>query len=387
MSVKITISRSAGVVSFDNPGVAQNDVVFWNNTDSETHYPIPRCSDLKVAAGSTTPAYQPAPNFVAPLNLTYGCAMPGHESESGTITINADTLSPGTLPSGGTAKTATIKISRGDNGAVTFETVDIVQLDSVVWQNDDAEAHFPVPNCSGLKVAPNGVTNAVQLAPSPATGAVMLPMALAYGCAVPGHEDEEGMINVYNTFLVATPPPTVSPAKPYAAVAVVNGGQSPYTINPDPKYDWLTLAETVPAGSSTGISIALNQAPPRALPINITDYALDVTDAQGTRLEQTISLTVAAGTLTAVTPVTLFTKATPYAPSPVATGGTSPYKLTPDTNYPYLTLEETAPAGSSTGVSIVLNADPGTSGPINYQLNVTDANGTNLNQAIQIILI
>lgn len=387
MSVKITISRSGGVVSFDNPGVPQNDVVFWNNTDNETHYPIPRCSNLKVEAGATSPAYQPAPNFVAPLDLQYGCAMPGHESESGTISITADAASPGTLPSGGTARTATIKISRGDNGAVSFETVNVVQLDSVVWQNDDSEAHFPVPNCTGLKVEPNGVTNAVQLAPSPATGAVMLPMTLAYGCAIAGHEDEQGKIHVYNTFLVATPAPTVSPTTPYAAVAVVNGGQSPYTINPDPKYPWLTLAETVPAGSSTGISIALNQAPPQALPINITDYALDVTDAQGTSIKQNISLTVAYGGLAAVTPVTLFTKATPYTPSPVATGGKSPYTLAPDPNVPYLTLAETAPAGSNTGVSIVLNADPGQQGPINYQLNVTDATGTKLDQAIQIILI
>ena len=58
--------------------------------------------------------------------------------------------------------------------------------------------------------------------------------------------------------------------------------------------------------------------------------------------------------------------------------------MTNDPKYPYLALQETAPAGSSTGVSIALIATPTDTSPINYQLNVTDALGNTINQSIQV---
>ena len=189
MSVQIIIDKG-GV--FQSVTINQRDLVFWYNKDSQEHYPVPGCSkippnnsNLKVAPGGTTPKYQPAPSPNLPATITYGCAM--HDSESGTITVNADSGQPVTgTPAGPTTKT--IEISAGG----VFATVNVEQSDTVVWKNNDNKTHFPVPNCTGLLVQPQGVTNALQ--PAAPWG---LPMAITYGCAMPGHQSESGTINVY----------------------------------------------------------------------------------------------------------------------------------------------------------------------------------------------
>jgi hypothetical protein len=49
-------------------------------------------------------------------------------------------------------------------------------------------------------------------------------------------------------------------------------------------------------------------------------------------------------------------------------------------------LQETAPAGSSAGVSITVSSPPAGVSSVDYQLNVTDATGITLNQSIQVKL-
>src|ERR1043166_1104883 len=149
MSVQITIGKG-GV--FPSTSVFQRDLVFWTNDDTQQHYPVPGCSklppgdaSLQVAPGGTTPAIQPTASPDLPATIEYGCAIAGHESESGLLTVNPDSGSsqPGT-PAG--TRTKTIDISSGG----VFATVNIVQADMVVWKNNDNTAHFPVPNCTGL---------------------------------------------------------------------------------------------------------------------------------------------------------------------------------------------------------------------------------------------
>jgi hypothetical protein len=294
MAVQVTITRKDGNVAFepDPTTLAQSELVFWSNSDTEPHFPIPGCSGLEVAPNASSPPFQPAPQPTFPATIVYQCAIPEH-TEKGTLTIHADPtpttpVAPGTSP-----QTRNIDIKQGG----VFSEVNLTQEDSVVWHNLDSRPHWPVPNCSGLKVAPGSTSNALQPAPTPT-----LPMALVYGCAIAGHESESGTINVYKNFLVVASSPaapvTVSSALPYASVPVATGGMSPYQAggsalpaSPDPTYSFLTLVETPTVGSSTGISIVLNAAPPSGITYPIS-YPLNVTDASGKSINQTISITV-----------------------------------------------------------------------------------------------
>ena len=56
---------------------------------------------------------------------------------------------PATPADGATSLRKLIDI--GPGGA--FGTIDVVQSDTVVWKNNDRQAHWPVPNCTGLRVA------------------------------------------------------------------------------------------------------------------------------------------------------------------------------------------------------------------------------------------
>jgi hypothetical protein len=278
MSVRIVIGKGA---VFTPTTVNQRDLVFWYNDDSQQHYPVPGCSkiapndaSLQVAPGGTTPQFQPASLPNLPVTITYGCAISGHESESGTITVNPDsgTSSTGT-PAGPTTKTIDI------SAAGAFATVDVAQSDTVVWKNNDSKTHFPVPNCTGLQVQPQGVTNGMQPAAPWA-----LPMAITYGCAMPGHQSESGTINVYNDFVAATPPVDLSTTN---NAPIATGGKSPYQMTDDPTYPYLTLQETAPAGSSTGVSITVSSPPAGVTTVN---YQLDVTDAMGNTINTPIQI-------------------------------------------------------------------------------------------------
>lgn len=290
MSVQIVI-KPGGV--FDNPGATQSDLLFWYNTDSESHYPVPGCTGLNVEPGKNTSAspYLASPNYVSapiptppttgylPHTFDYVCALHG---ETGQITIDADSGQVVTLtPPAAGAVAKEIVISSG--GA--FATVDITQSQTVFWTNNDSVAHFPVPNCTGLLAKPDAVTNDTQIVPIPA-----LPMAISYGCAIAGHENESGTINVYGDFVVSAPAITLSSATPFAAVPVGTGGKSPYAIAQDSAVPYITAVDTVPAGSSAGISLVLNAAPPAGT--KAVSVQLNATDALKNNIKTTIQVTL-----------------------------------------------------------------------------------------------
>lgn len=282
MSVRITITREDNKVTFSDPAPEQNDLVFWNNQDGEPHFPVPNCGGLLVAPGKTTPPRQPFPNPDSP--IVYGCAIPGHENEKGRLSIRG-VVRPD--PASGTTKT--IEITRSA-GVVSFTEVDIHQADSVQWTNKDSQNHYPVPNCTGLRVDPGGVTNPLQ----PAAAVAGLPMPLLYGCAIPGHENESGTINIYDNFTVVPnsrqDPIIVPTVQPFQQAAVATGGKSPYKLTPDAVLNgvFFTLEETTPVGSSSGVSAVvktLNRSGPR-------DYFLQVEDALGAVIQTVIWLSI-----------------------------------------------------------------------------------------------
>jgi hypothetical protein len=314
MAVQILIHRNGGKVVFDSPANAQqSDLLFWRNGDSEAHFPIPGCEKLQVAPGKST-AQSPYVPFAdttshLPLTVSYGCAI--HPDEHGTVVIGPDT--PGSPPVGSAAidpQNVAIHIRRS-GGRATFDTIDVAQGDTVYWVNDDTQTHWPVPNCSGLRVNPGQSSNSVQLATAnaprsafanpalPIAGPPPLPMPVIYGCALPGHEAESGTINVYDNLSAfpATPPDTTpTPAivtQVGIPVVIVTGGKSPYTVAQDPAHPQLTLSEMLPEGSSNGVAVTLNQPATGTVTV---DLQVNVTDGLGKKLNQQLPVTIQGGT-------------------------------------------------------------------------------------------
>lgn len=266
--------------SFPDTTVTQSDLVFWFNGDQQPHYPVPRCEGLEVKPGQTTRAYQPIPQPAFPVTVKYACAL--HPAEIGKLTVNNDPT--GATQAAGTVSAASKQIDIGPGGV--FATIDVTQSDTVVWKNNDGKAHWPVPNCTGLRVKPQASSNAAQFFPP----ALPAPLAISYGCAIEGHEAERGTINVYGSWIVTAPQPIDVPADtPYASVALATGGKSPYVIVQDPNHSYLTVSETTPAGASLGVSVVVNAPPPAKTTIT---YQLRATDALGTPIDQPVQITI-----------------------------------------------------------------------------------------------
>lgn len=276
MSVQIKIGKGG---SFPDTTVAQNELVFWYNDDKQTHYPIPLCGSLEVAPGQTTsPPFQPVSYPALPQNVSYKCAL--HPDEQGLLVINNDPTGPHQTAVSPGSRVVTIDIGQGG----TFGTTNVGQSDQVVWQNNDDKTHWPVPNCTGLEVAPQAVSNGTQVL-SPAGG---LPLAISYGCAIEGHQSERGTINVFNDFVLVSNALTLSSSSLSSPVAAATGGASPYTIVQDPKNSFITAAETAPVGGSVGVSIALTQA----TSAKSVQYQFNATDATGIPIKTLIAITI-----------------------------------------------------------------------------------------------
>jgi hypothetical protein len=133
-----------------------------------------------------------------------------------------------------------IHITRS-NGIVTFETVSIDTTETVFFTNmDTTEPHWPTistnqlgpyqsPNSSQCTI-PLPTLQSPPLPPLPPP----VPFVYSYGCKIPGHENEAGVVNVYNPLAAASPTNLGNFTKgtPIAPpVPVVTGGKSPYSIS------------------------------------------------------------------------------------------------------------------------------------------------------------
>ena len=120
-----------------------------------------------------------------------------------------------------------ISITRDTNGKVTFKTVSIDVTETVFFTNlDPQQPHWPTL-----------ATNQVGPAPSPNSSQCPVPAGtppykVNYKCKIAGHENEQGLINVFA--VLAAGPTTLAPATkgtPIARQQVVVGGTSKYTIS------------------------------------------------------------------------------------------------------------------------------------------------------------
>lgn len=119
-----------------------------------------------------------------------------------------------------------IKITRDGSNNVDFETVSIDRSENVFFINlDPQEEHWPTLASNLLGAAPSAPSSQCQ--PDP-TGALN---EVTYQCQIKGHEDEKGVINIFDVLAEANQ--TLAPAvhgQPIARQQVVQGGVSPYQI-------------------------------------------------------------------------------------------------------------------------------------------------------------
>jgi hypothetical protein len=112
-----------------------------------------------------------------------------------------------------------IRITRDSSGNVKFETVSIDNTENVFFINlDPQEAHWPT-------LASN------KLGPAPSPPSSQCHPQFTYGCRIAGHENEQGIINIFQQLAAAKT--TLNPAtkgQPITQQQVVKGGMSPYKI-------------------------------------------------------------------------------------------------------------------------------------------------------------
>ena len=154
---------------------------------------------------------------------------------------------------------------RRTGGVVTFDTVDIDTTENVFFTNRDTEQpHWPAFNPQAAD--PDFIDDEIGPAPSPNSSQSPVPepdpgtTEVVYGCRVEGHDNERGVINVFQPLAAGS-----TNLKATNGVAtkqsVVIGGKAPYRIT-----DLIVNNADIP-GSSTkpgqtlpiGAGIALDQ--------------------------------------------------------------------------------------------------------------------------------
>jgi hypothetical protein len=201
-----------------------------------------------------------------------------------------------------------INIKRDSTGKVTFDTVSIDTTENVFFTNQDPkEAHWPAfpPVPPSTQYQPF-TTNQIGACPSPNSSqcpvsppASFLPPGnqVIYGCQIKGHEQERGIINVFEP-LAAVDDTTLAPATKGQAISaqqVVTGGMSPYVISGQQFQVTDSNGKVIQSGSGIGPGLQLN-ASTNSNGISVSgkptisgtyNFTFNVDDAMGRNLQQT----------------------------------------------------------------------------------------------------
>lgn len=142
-----------------------------------------------------------------------------------------------------------IRITRTAGGLVEFETIAVNDTENVFFLNlDPQDTHWPTIASNQLGPAPSAPSS--QCFPQP-----------TYGCQIAGHENEQGIINIFPLLAAPREPPvTLQDAirdQPIAAQSVVAGGMSPYSVSGE-IFEIIDAAGTViQSGSGIGPGLHL----------------------------------------------------------------------------------------------------------------------------------
>jgi hypothetical protein len=115
-------------------------------------------------------------------------------------------------------------------GSVQFEEVSLDPTGTFYFTNLDTQAaHWPTLIDNRLGPAPSPNSSEAIVPPADTT---VLPSAICYGCQLPGHAQERGIIYVFASLVAGvTAAPGVSVGFPITDWRVVQGGKSPYMIS------------------------------------------------------------------------------------------------------------------------------------------------------------
>jgi hypothetical protein len=164
-----------------------------------------------------------------------------------------------------------IRIKRDASGNVSFKTVSIDVTENVFFTNQDPQqAHWPTlatnqvgpapsANSSQCPVPPPQVTNPT---PPPPTTDQTPPYTVTYKCQIPGHQNEQGVINVFA--VLAAGATTLAPATngtPITRQQVVVGGMSPYTLGKAQFQITDSNNKVIQSGAGIGPGLQLNTTP------------------------------------------------------------------------------------------------------------------------------
>lgn len=203
-----------------------------------------------------------------------------------------------------------IKITRDRTGKVTFDTVSIDTTENVFFTNQDTQAaHWPTfPNNQPF------ATNQLGPAPSPNSSQCTVPTPadlnppnnqVTYGCKIAGHENEQGLINVFAP-LAAVENTTLPPAAKGKSLPfpqqVVTGGMSPYTVSGQLFQVTDSNGNVISSGSGIGpglsLSLSMNSSGIYVVGTptmsGIYNFTFTVNDAMGRNLQQTQYVMVVA---------------------------------------------------------------------------------------------
>lgn len=141
-----------------------------------------------------------------------------------------------------------INITR-NGGVVSFKEVSMDVTETVFFTNlDPQSAHWPTLATNQVGAAPSANSSQCTVSlpnPQPAPLPYLAPpypLQIKYSCQLPGHQNESGVINVYNALSgplgakskpIPNPVPlaTATQGMPVAKQQVVLGGKSPYTLS------------------------------------------------------------------------------------------------------------------------------------------------------------
>ena len=164
-----------------------------------------------------------------------------------------------------------IRITRDPNGNVTFRTVSIDVTENVFFTNlDPQQAHWPTlatnqvgpapsANSSQCPVPPPQVTNPN---PPPATINQKPSYTVTYKCQIPGHQNEQGVINVFAVLAAGTTTlAAATKGTPITKQQVVVGGQSPYTVSNAQFQIKDSNNNVIQSGAGIGPGLQLNATP------------------------------------------------------------------------------------------------------------------------------
>jgi hypothetical protein len=259
MSIEITIGLGG---SFAQIEVEQSDDVFWNNQDSNPHWPVPWCYGLKVAPQQSSNAFQAVPGGTLPQKLIYQDAL---SAQSGVMWVYADfqmASSPYTATAG---PSASIPITTGGKSPYdTAKSTGVPSWISFAESTPDSSAGF----------------NAVLTNPPPGSVTFNLNATDGLGKNI----QQQVTITVVDPFELMPGPYNAHPDQT-TSIPLAQGGQPPYSTSNDGVPFWVTLAQAT-SGSAGVFAVVTNP------PAGGATFDFNATDTLGNNINQKITINV-----------------------------------------------------------------------------------------------